>query len=505
VRKHLIVLLIFALLLPVAASSESEKPTFSLMGYDHTETYRDWSTNLFFERLAQRTGVTFTFQQYTESEAYHKALAGLTADGDLPDVLFKADLSPAESMQLLERGVLVDLKPFIEQYAPNLVAILAQKPEVEAAITLPNGAIASLPFINEAPAQNCMWINQDWLTALKLNMPTTVDELTSVLEAFKTRDPNRNGKNDEVPLAFIGAYDLKYLAHAYGLTANDFNLFERDGKAVFMPLEPEFRTYITWLNDLYTRRLIDRDGFSTMDALRRVTDAKATPVYGILLAPLVSSVLPAEWTASYRVVPPLTYQGQQVYRTIADPVTTGTFAITAACKDAGAALAWVDYLYSEEGATLALAGQEGVDYVVDGDGTWRKTDITSQPGYLSESGIMTGTVPPGISNDAFQRRYSDQTVRNVSEQIDIVSAIAQTPFPTIPLTQEQADYIAPLQAAIGRYVDESIARWTIGEWELTDEQFAEFSQQLAALGLQEFMTFWQEKLDQHAEVHDATQ
>ena len=194
-----------------------------------------------------------------------------------------------------------------------------------------------------------------------------------------------------------------------------------------------------------------------------------------------------------------------MYRTIADPVTTGTFAITAACKDAGAALAWVDYLYSEEGATLALAGQEGVDYVVDGDGTWRKTDITSQPGYLSESGIMTGTVPPGISNDAFQRRYSDQTVRNVSEQIDIVSAIAQTPFPTIPLTQEQADYIAPLQAAIGRYVDESIARWTIGEWELTDEQFAEFSQRLADLGLQEFMTFWQEKLDQHAEVHDATQ
>ena len=147
-----------ALLLPVVPL-RSEKPTFSLMGYDHTETYRDWSTNLFFERLAQRTGVTFTFQQYTESEAYHKALAGLTADEDLPDVLFKADLSPAESIQLLERGVLVDLKPFVEQYAPNLAAILAQKPEVESAITLPNGAIEPAVYHRNS-AQNCMWINQ---------------------------------------------------------------------------------------------------------------------------------------------------------------------------------------------------------------------------------------------------------------------------------------------------------------------------------------------------------
>lgn len=501
-RRIMIVLLALAILLPSAALAQ-DKPAFTLMGYDHQETYRDWSTNLFFARLAERTGVTFDFRQYTQQADYHKALAELNASADLPDVLFKADLSPAETIDLVERRILIDLKPLIPQYAPNLAKLMAENPAIAQAITLPGGQIAALPYINESPAQNSLWINQDWLATLRLDMPTNAQELTQVLEAFKTGDPNRNGRSDEKPLAFMGAYDLKYLGHAFGLIANDFNLYEQDGQAVFAPLTPEFRPFMTWLNDLYARGLLDKDGFTTVDALRRVTDAKATPVYGTLMAPLVSSILPSEWANSYRVVPPLTYEGKQVYRAIADPITTGTFAITAACEDPGAALAWVDYLYGDEGATLSLAGQEGVDYVVDGDGTWRKTDAASQPGYLSESGIMTGTALPGASNDAFQRRFSDPTVRQISEQIDIVAAVATNPFPTFALTQAQMDEIAPLQAAIGRYVDESIGRWTIGEWALTEEQFAAFEAELDHLGIKQFMAFWQGMLDQRQEVANA--
>lgn len=499
-RRILIILLAMAILLPSGGLAAQGTPVFMLMGYDHADTYRDWSTNLFFSRLAERTGVIFNFRQFTQLDEYHTALAALNAADDLPDVLFKADLSPAESITLMERGVLVDLGPLIPQHAPNLSALMAANPAITQAITLPGGQIAALPYINDSPAQNCLWVNQDWLSALRLDMPATAEELTAVLDAFKTGDPNRNGKSDEKPLAFMGAYDLKYLAHAYGLIANDFNLFEEDGKAVFMPLAPAFRAFITWVHDLYVRGLLDRDGFTTMDALRRVTDAKTTPVLGMLFAPLVSSVLPTEWTASYRVVPPLTYEGEQKYRVIADPVTAGTFAITTACEDPAVALAMVDYLYSDEGAVLALAGQEGIDYVVDGDGTWRKTDAASEPGYLSESGIMTGTVPPGISNDAFQRRFFDTTVRQVSEQIDLVAAAATNPFPVMALTQAQVDEIAPLQTAIGRYVDESIGRWTIGEWALTDAQFAAFEEELGRLGLEAFIAFWQNLLDQSREV-----
>ena len=52
-----------------------------------------------------------------------------------------------------------------------------------------------------------------------------------------------------------------------------------------------------------------------------------------------------------------------------------------------------------------------------------------------------------------------------------------------------------MQGVIGRYVDESIARWVTGEWAVTDEQFAAFEAELETLGLQSFMAFWQRVLD----------
>ena len=52
-----------------------------------------------------------------------------------------------------------------------------------------------------------------------------------------------------------------------------------------------------------------------------------------------------------------------------------------------------------------------------------------------------------------------------------------------------------MQKAIGRYVDESIARFVIGEWEISDERFALFETELQNLGLEQFLSFWQAVLD----------
>ena len=59
-----------------------------------------------------------------------------------------------------------------------------------------------------------------------------------------------------------------------------------------------------------------------------------------------------------------------MYRELNGSVIRGTFAITSACKDPAAMLRWVDVLYSQEGATEALAGEAGKDYYVGADGTW---------------------------------------------------------------------------------------------------------------------------------------
>lgn len=489
--KRLICLLL-ALLLPCAALAE-----YSMAGYDPENVYRNWESNLFFKRMEEKTGVKFTYRQYGKEDEWTAVKAAMTAgNDDLPDVLFKARLSPDECMDMLDRGVLVDLKPYLEQDCPNLYAILQAHPEYWDAITLPDGRIAALPAISEQPMQNSVWLNKSWMDTLKLSMPTTIDELTDVLRAFRDQDPNRNGKKDEIPLAFIGSFDLKFLGHAFGLIANDYNIRAVDGQVEFVPLNENFRPFIEWLRLLYTEGLIDKDGFATSDTLRQVTDSNKTNIYGGVITTMTTTFLPAAWSSQYAVMPPLAYNGKTVYRDFAGAVTTGTFAITTHCADVHALLQWVDQFYTEEVHILASAGEENTDYIVDPDGTWRMTAAAQNNTYFtSETLITSGTAVPGLSSDAFQRRYSDSTVRYISEQLDVVNASAQRPFPYYSLTKAQQEEIAPLQAAIGHLVDESIARWVLGEVEIADASFAQFGQDLNDAGLPAFMAFWQKILD----------
>lgn len=491
-------LLLCLALMPASGQGDS-LPVMA--GYEEQDSMRDWHTNLFFQRMVDITGQAFEYWQYKGLDSWQKAKAEMLQPGaELPDLLFKASLSPAETMEMLDKGVLIDLRPMLKEQAPHLYALLQENPDCLQMITLPDGRIGALPYLNLSPTQNTLWIHSGWLNTLKLTVPTTAEELEAVLRAFKQQDPNRNGKQDEVPLAFLGAYDLKYLAHAFGLVGNDYNVFARDGQVAFMPTQPAFREFIRWSRRLYQEGLLDQEGFATADSLRRVTDAKATVRYGAVFAPLPSNLVPAEWVPDYQALPPLRYEGRQVYRSVAPRAVPGTFAITSAAKDPAALLRWVDYLYSDPGAILAFAGLEGQDYLVDGDGTWRKTQAASQTSFLDEATVASGSSAPGVSQDAFQRLYGDPAVARISEEIDKVSAIVRDPFPPYSLRHAEEAEIDPLQRAIGRYVDESIARFILGEWPTTDEQFALFEAELDQLGLPSFIGFWQKVLDNMKEA-----
>ena len=489
---------VFTAFSAAAIGEETPIAEYTLAGLDGTQ-YRNWETSAFFERLEEATGVSFVYKQYTDASQWKQAKEKMEADSlDLPDVLFKAALTGAECVELREKGVLIDLKPYLQDNCPNLWAILAEHPDYLDAITLPDGSIAALPYISVPPMQNYMWINREWLNQLNLQEPATAQDLVDVLTAFKTRDPNRNGKKDEIPLGFLGPFDLKFLAHAFGLVANDYNVFVSEGRVKFMPLEDDFRLFVTWCRDLYSAGLLDKNGFSTTDSLRTVTDSKAQPTYGIIITSMAADLFPVSWADSYDIMMPLSYGGRQIYRDFSGPVFRGTFAVTSACKNPEAMLRWVDYFYTEEGAILSSIGQENTDYLVDGDGTWRFVDgIQSNYDLYRAESLMDGdTQRPGIVALAFQQRMSgNAAIQRILEEQKEFDAFTLRPYPYFLLTAEQEEQIASLQVKIGYYVDMQIARWVLGEEEISDESFAAFSDALCEMGLEEFIDFWQDVLD----------
>ena len=495
-RKVMTWLLLMAMLLLPCAAMAQDLTVYSMAGFDDEAANHDWNTNYFFQRMEKQKGFAFMFSQYTDENAWAQAKQGMI-DGvmELPEVLFKACLSNTEQLQMYEKGVLIDLKPYLEEYAPNLWAMLQEHPDWLKAITLPDGAIVALPGINQLQNNNAMWINTTWLETLGLSEPATAQELTEVLRAFKTQDPNRNGKKDEIPLSFCSLWDLRFLGHAFGLVANDYYVtMDEDGQAASILTTDENRAFLTWLNELWTEGLISQDGFTTIDSTRRITDSNATMTYGMFLSPTPLNLVPSSALDQYSMLQPLFYEGKQTYRDLTGDVITGTFAITSACPAPEVIVDWVDYLYTEEGSRLAQGGAEDEEYAWNSDGTWSwiYDTETMAGGLLAEATIADGASMPGLASVEFQLAYDDTATHTVIEELLSLKSVARLPYPQVFLSEEKQARVDAIQADLGYYAEQQMVWFVTGDVALNDDTWNDFCRTLKEKGMDEMLAIWQE-------------
>ncbi|HRX09679.1 MAG TPA: extracellular solute-binding protein [Candidatus Limiplasma sp.] len=473
----------------------------TMAGFDGESSNHNWSENEFFTRMEARTGLTFTFDEYTSRDQWQTAKNTMFSTGELPDVLFKAALSIDEQIAYSDAGKLIDLLPLLQENAPHLWSLFEAHPDWLAAITLPSGKVAALPSINPLSMQNAMWINQTWLDALNLDAPTDWASLVEVLQAFQTKDPNKNGKQDEIPLSFLGPWDLKFLSHAFGIVVNDYNIYvDESGQVRFLSEHENFTGFIKALVSLKEQELLDPDGFTNADALRAVSDDSKTVTYGMFFGPNPYSLFTVKLGEQFTLLEPLAYHGTQVYRDLFGPVTTGSFAITSACEDPAAVLRWVDVLYTQDGAIEAMAGLEGENYEWNEDGTWKySVDLQTNSSFVlyDLSVYDTGSMPWLFPID-FYAAYDTESLRKATESLLALQQYVVSPFPYYyVLTKEQYETLDSLQFALGTYVDESIAKFVLGELDIdSDEDLSAFSSGLTQRGLQEFLSFWQEIYNQ---------
>ena len=474
----------------------ADPASFVMAGYDTEDSRHVWDDNLFFRRMAERTGVDFTFQEVTDAEEWKRTKAGYKASGELPDILFKAELTNEETKSLYEQGVLIDLKPYLAEYAPHLQALLDAHPEWVRAISLPDGAIAALPQINMIPTNNVIWINSTWVNRLKMEMPTTADQFLEVLRAFKTQDPNRNGKNDEIPITFTGLWDLKFLAHAFGVIPNDYGMEVVDGKVVFDYTTDAYREFLNFLRTAYAEGLLDKYGFTSIDTSRQITDSKAAITYGVVFGPTIMNMLPSSAISEYSILV-LEHDGAKKYRSLISEVLPGTFAVTSACKDPGTVLSWVDYLYTEEGCFLASSGLEGDEYEKTSDGSWYWLEDIEyvQNSVLVDSTITEGAAAPVYMSAEYQVSFDDETTRKAVLGLKELKDVSVMPYPQMFIPAEQKQKIAEIRKNLGSWCEIQMTWFVTGEAELNDETWNAFCSEAQTRGADALTEVFQTLLD----------
>ncbi|MBO9606701.1 MAG: extracellular solute-binding protein [Paenibacillaceae bacterium] len=179
----------------------------------------------------------------------------MITSGDLPDYL---EVNGVQFKQLIDAGLIQDLSEAYKGSSDSVKKILTEGgPKPLQAATV-NGKLMGIPFTrNTKEAAQILWVRTDWLQKLNLPEPKTMDDVLKIAEAFTTKDPDGNGKQDTYGLlldnTLVSAKGFMNGYHAY------LDIWTKDaaGKLAFSSTLPEMKTALQKLQDMYKAGWID--------------------------------------------------------------------------------------------------------------------------------------------------------------------------------------------------------------------------------------------------------
>lgn len=402
-KRLLTLVLIAALLIPAAAASAevvtnkagvfpiTSEPIY-LTAWLEGGTDKDWENNGWLQETAEKTNVHVTIIPSPSADALQKRNI-LLASGEFPDIFltnWSAIFNKSDVMQFgVKEGILVNIEPFIEEYSTELRRVFEYNDVFRITSTSPDGAIYGVPRFSEC--YHCMaypkvYIRQDWLDKLNLEMPTTTEEFRAVLKAFVEGDPNGNGKADEIGLTGATTWNtmVEYalLGWSYLPVKPDFWLYLEDGEVKFAPDKEAYREGLRYVKSLYDEGLIDKAAFSQKEDIMAQTIRQDPPIVGAYVcdhvAMGVQNTNREEYMNATVMIPLKGPDGFQRQPQNANEGEVQGFmgVITDTCKYPEAAFRWLDYQLSEYVTVVKQWGKEGVGWVYAPEGT---VDIFGNP------------------------------------------------------------------------------------------------------------------------------
>lgn len=492
------------------AVSAEETPVLTI-AIQQDANVENYDTNYQTKLIEEGCNVDLQFQLLPASlEDAKTRLALMASSGEkMPDVIC-LKLSNLEIAEYGANGVFLPMNDYLDnaEATPYFNDIPEEdKESILTAITSPDGNIYTLadwsPEDYNLTPYRC-WINKTWLDNLGLSVPTTTEELKTVLEAFATQDPNGNGVNDEIPLtgavpeAVWGGFTPYYLMNAFlyynGDQANNGLSLADDGKTVIAPYTTdEWRAGLEYMNELCAAGLLDPSMF-TMDSTQFTAMLDQSPnVVGCVCAggwgywTGENGGLDSENFQDFEMLAPLTGPEGVSYAATFDYCPNFYWNITKDCSNPDLAMKVGDFFYRKDVSYTARYGEEGVDWSTD------EADTASRVGLYEESmGIPCSLAilndqwskvqnkhwyavcPHYLSTDDYrgldsQQRGDDNrnaVLRATSYELYYDAHPKQ--MPTLNYTEEESNEISGIAADVKSYVSSSMAEFITGNRPLSD-------------------------------------
>jgi putative aldouronate transport system substrate-binding protein len=211
-------------------------------------------------------GINVNTKWWAQSTEYMQKLRLDMTAGDLPDIF--TITNQADVIQLAEAGMILELTDLLDEYAidGHMETMLSDGGMGFDMVTT-NGGIYGIPLrASDTDPYSYLWLRKDWMQALELEDPKTIDDLVDIMSAFMAADFDGNGEDDTVGM--IINKDIWYSTRGLFGAYNAYPEYwvKEDGQLVFGATQDQTREGLAMLNRLYEEGFLDPEFITKNEA-----------------------------------------------------------------------------------------------------------------------------------------------------------------------------------------------------------------------------------------------
>lgn len=472
-----------------------------------TQKNKNFKELEYFQNLEKETNIIINWNMSSD-DGWKEKKSLLFAGTDLPDAFYGQDiLTDIDVIKYASQGMLIPLNDLIDDYAPNLKAVLDANPEYRKQITSPDGNIYSLPTINELnpTTHDKLFINKTWLEKLDLEVPETKEDFEAVLQAFKDGDPNGNGnKDDEIPFSFrMSSSDpynrqqgIQSLFGTFGQLDDIYHFIVNDGNVVYTPQTEPYKEAISWFGSLYKKGLLDQEAFTHDFNVYVAKVQDPSKIVGMFLGWSGNSTAAANKDDYIAMAPLKNSNGEQIWRTVdAKIISRGSFSITNSAQYPEALMRWIDQSYESETSLELCQGLIGRTLELTQDGRYQQMAL---PDGVTLDTAIHDYSPGNDGTFAMTKVVTDKLNLNANlterKELDEFYSKYNVPttgmYPNVFFTEDEIEEIGVLKTDIETYVSQKYAMWIVEGG--VEKEWDDFQKKLTDMNVDRYIQIYKD-------------
>lgn len=480
--------------------AESDSASFS---YNMPNRYKVWLEDLnYWKDMQELSGVKVELVDSGESDdSYYQSIDLAVGSGTLGDA---AIVRQSQAAVYGAQGAFMDLKPLIDEKAPNIKAYIEANPDYAAMVTSEGGAIYGLAVENPLYTNLTFYRSDHFEKAGITELPATIDEFTEVLRTLKSQYGSGTGYypwvGREGYLHFAECFECNDTIDESGKVHGVYN-----GGNGYDIYADGFKDLVAWYHTLYSEKLIDPEwvaGTGTEEEWQtKFLTGKGSVSDDFFSRPtwFISNGGPDnDPDYNIEVMDLFKTNSGNTARRFQNYVNLDRYlVISEASKNADSVMKFLDWLFSEEGQQVMHYGIDGINTEKQADGSYKWiADFAVEairPVGEPNIGVYQDrlTFPYPVDNKSYYESLDSRVQAYCTDYFDQYASYSKQ----LIYTEAQQEERSNLMAKYNTEFTAGVLSFVKGDTELNDENWKAFLDKMETAGFSQINRIDQEACD----------